>query len=121
MIYSKKVMKHFLNPKHFGEIKNATVIGKAGNPVCGDVMYVYLVIKNNKITKASFRTLGCVAAIAASDALCDLIIGKTIKEAEKISSKDIIKHLGTLPPVKVHCSVLGTEALRDALKKYKEK
>jgi len=117
--YSKKVMKHFLKPKHVGAIKDATVIGKAGNLRCGDVMELYLVIKDNKIKNASFCTLGCAAAIATSDVLCELIIGKTIAQANKVTNKDIVDYLGMLPQIKLHCSVLGMETLKNALKKLK--
>ena len=118
--YSKKVMDRFLNPKNFGEIENADAIGKAGNPVCGDVMEIYLKIKDDKITDIKFKTLGCAAAIATSDAICDLVKGKTLKEAEDISKKEIVELLDNLPVPKIHCSVLATRALKDAIKNYRE-
>lgn len=114
-------MQHFMHPKFVGEIKNADGIGKVGNIVCGDIMHVYIKIKNNKIIDIKFKTMGCVAAIASSDALCALAKGKTIEQASKISSKDIIKYLGDLPDVKKHCSVLGMEALQKAIEDYKKK
>jgi nitrogen fixation NifU-like protein len=119
--YSKKVMEHFLHPHNVGELKNADAVGEAGNPVCGDVMKIYLKVKNDKIINIKFKTLGCAAAIAASSMLTDLAKGKTINEAEKIKNTDIITGLGTLPPIKVHCSVLGAEALHNAIKNYRKK
>lgn len=118
--YSKKVMQHFLKPKHFGEIKNADAVGEAGNMKCGDIMRVYLEIKNGKIIDAKFKTFGCAAAIAASDVMCELIIGKTIQQAKKVTNKDIVNYLGMLPTVKLHCSVLGMQTLQDAIKKIKK-
>jgi nitrogen fixation NifU-like protein len=119
--YSKKVMEHFLHPHNVGELKNADAVGEAGNPICGDIMKIYLKVKNDKIINIKFKTLGCAAAIAASSMLTDLAKGKTINEAEKIKNTDIITGLGTLPPIKVHCSVLGAEALHNAIKNYRKK
>ncbi|MBS3107537.1 iron-sulfur cluster assembly scaffold protein [Candidatus Woesearchaeota archaeon] len=121
MDYNEKVIKRFSKPKNVGEIKNADGIGKVGNPRCGDVMELFIKVKNNKIVDAKFRTFGCVAAIATSDALCDMVKGKTIEEAKKITNQDIVNDLGTLPPIKVHCSVLGREALDAAIKDYENK
>ncbi|MFH1209410.1 MAG: iron-sulfur cluster assembly scaffold protein [archaeon] len=121
-MYSKKVMEHFMHPKNVGEIKKADGIGEVGNTRCGDKMRVYIKIKNNKIVKATFKTFGCASAIASSDALCELAKGKTIEDAKKITNKDIIDFLGgEMPAVKIHCSVLGMQALRDAIKNYEEK
>ena len=120
-MYSKKVLEHFQNPKNVGEIKKADAIGEVGNVKCGDIMRVYLKIKNNKITDIKFKTYGCVAAIASSDALCELAKGKTIEHALKITDKQIAKHLGNLPPIKLHCSVLGMKALHKAIEDYKKK
>jgi len=119
--YSKKVMEHFMHPHNVGEMKNADAVGRTGNPKCGDIMEIFIKVKNNKITDIKFKTLGCAAAIAASSILTDLAKGKTLEQAEKISSNDIVKGLGTLPPIKVHCSVLGTEALHDAIRNYRKK
>jgi len=116
--YTKNVMKRFLHPKNMGEIKNADAVGEVGNMKCGDVMKVYLKIKDDKIKDIKFQTLGCVAAIASTDAVCDIAKGKTLKQAVKISKKDILAELGGLPSVKVHCSVLGEEAIKDAIKNY---
>ena len=116
--YNKKVLNHFLKPKHFGEIKDATVEGESGNIKCGDIMHLYLKIKDGVIIDAKFKTLGCAAAIASSDVLCELIIGKTVEEAKNVSNKDIVEYLGMLPKVKLHCSVLGMQTLKDAIEKY---
>ncbi len=122
MIYSKKVLKHFSNPKFFGKIKNADGVGKAGNPLCGDLMELYIKVdpKNQKIKDIKFHTTGCAAAIASSDMICEIVKDKTIKEALKIDFKDIIKELGELPPIKVHCSVLANQALKSAIDNYKQ-
>lgn len=120
-MYSKKVLKHFQNPKFVGEIKNANGIGEVGNVKCGDIMKVFIKVKNDKIVDIKFKTYGCVAAIASSDALCELAKGKTIDEALKITDKQIADYLENLPPVKLHCSVLGMKALRKAIEDYKNK
>jgi nitrogen fixation NifU-like protein len=123
MIYSKKVLQHFLHPKFFGKIKNADGMGRTGNPLCGDVMELYLKIdeKSQKIKDIKFHTTGCAAAIASSDMVCQFVKGKTIKEALKVDFKDILKKLGNLPPVKVHCSILAIQALRAAIDDYRAK
>lgn len=125
MRYSKKVLEHFFKPKFFGKIKDPDGIGKAGNPMCGDIMELFIKVKKKGkeeiISAIKFHTLGCVAAIASSDMICQEVKGKTLKEAEKINFKDILKELGDLPPVKVHCSVLATQALKKAIKNYREK
>jgi len=126
MQYSKKVIEHFKNPHNQGRIKNADAIGQVGNPSCGDVMKIYLKIDNNKkgekiIKDIKFETLGCAAAISVSSALTDMVKGKTIKQALKITKDQIVKNLGGLPPVKVHCSMLGVEALHQAIEKYNKK
>lgn len=122
--YSKEVMRRFKKPKFGRKMKNADAVGEVGNAVCGDVMKIFLKIKKNKkavIKDISFQTFGCVAAIASSDALCELAKGKTIEEALKINRNDIIKKLKGLPNIKFHCSVLGEEALHKAIKNYKKK
>ena len=120
-MYNKKVFEHFTNPKFGGEMKNADAVGEVGNMKCGDVMRIYIKVKNNIITAISFQTYGCVAAIAASDSLCELAKGQTLAKAMEISSKDIAENLGELPPVKAHCSVLGSSALKKAIENYKKK
>ncbi|MFH1358299.1 MAG: iron-sulfur cluster assembly scaffold protein [archaeon] len=118
--YNKEVMKRFMNPKNMGEIKNPDGIGQVGNMKCGDIMKVYLKMDKDKkkIKDIKFQTFGCVAAIASSDALCDAAKGKTIAQAKKISNDDIIKELGNLPIIKLHCSVLGAGALKAAIANY---
>lgn len=118
--YSEETIDRFQDPEYSGEIEDADAVGKAGNPSCGDVLKVFLKIENNVIKKARFKTYGCIAAIASSDELCEMLEGKTVEEARKITGKDISQELGELPPVKYHCSVLGTEALKDALDNYKK-
>ena len=120
-MYSKKVIEHFQNPKNVGEIKNADGIGKVGNPVCGDMMWVYIKVKDNKIKDIKFKTFGCVAAIATSSMLTELAKGKTLEEAEKLTNKDIADSLGGLPPIKMHCSNLAADALREAVMDYRKK
>ncbi|MEM0465693.1 MAG: iron-sulfur cluster assembly scaffold protein [Candidatus Pacearchaeota archaeon] len=120
-LYSKEVLKRFTNPKHFGEIKNPDGIGQVGNPVCGDIMKVYLKVKKNKIIDIKFQTFGCVSAIAASDALCELAKGKTIEEAKKITNRSIIEKLNGLPDIKIHCSVLGAQGLKKAILDFEKK
>jgi len=120
-MYSEKVMEHFKHPRHFGEIKDAEGVGVAGNIQCGDVMQVFIKVKNNKVVDAKFKTYGCAAAISASDALCELVKGKTIQAASKITREDIVKFLEGLPLIKIHCSVLGIETLHEAIKNYKAK
>lgn len=124
--YSKEVMKRFKKPKFAREMKDADASGNVGNPQCGDVMEVFIKVDKNKkgeefIKDISFKTYGCVAAIASSDALCELAKGKTVKEALKISRDDIVKKLNGLPNIKFHCSVLGEEALQKAIENYRNK
>jgi len=121
--YNKKVLKRFLKPKFSGEIKNPSAVGVVGNAACGDIMKVFLKVDKNKngeekIKDIKFKTMGCVAAIASSDAVCEIAKGKTLREALKITRKDIIKKVGNLPQIKHHCSILGEEALQKAIKNY---
>jgi len=116
--YSEKVMDHFTNPRNVGEISDASGIGTVGNPVCGDVMKMYLKIENETITNVKFKTFGCGAAVATSSMVTEMVKGKTITEALKITNKAVAEALGGLPAVKMHCSVLAEEALRSALKDY---
>lgn len=120
-MYSKKVLKLFQNPKFSGKIKEPSGIGRVGNLVCGDIMEVYIKVKNNKIVDIKYLTMGCVAAITSSEVLCKLAKGKTIDQALKITDKDIIKELGGLPKIKFHCSVLGANGLKKAIEDYKKK
>ncbi|MFA4854509.1 MAG: Fe-S cluster assembly scaffold protein NifU [Candidatus Omnitrophota bacterium] len=119
--YSEKVMDHFLNPRNCGEIPDADGIGTVGNAICGDVMKMYLKIKDNIIIDIKFKTFGCGAAISTSSMVTEMVKGKPISEALKITNKAVAEALGGLPPVKMHCSVLAEEALRSALKDYYRK
>jgi len=118
-LYTPKVMEAFKNPHNYGKIKNADGIGKIGNIVCGDVMWLYIKVDDKeKIKDIKFETFGCVAAIATSSMITDLVKGKTIKDALKIKKDDIIKKLGGLPSIKYHCSVLAVDALTEAIYDY---
>lgn len=119
--YSDKVKDHLMNPRNVGEMENPSGTGRVGNPVCGDVMEMYIKVENNKITAAQFKTFGCGAAIATSSMVTEIVQGKTIKEAMNITREDLIGELDGLPPVKVHCSVLGVEALQKAIADYQQK
>ncbi|MCU0852511.1 MAG: Fe-S cluster assembly scaffold protein NifU [Thermoplasmata archaeon] len=120
-MYSEKVMDHFANPRNVGEIVDADGIGKVGNPQCGDVMWLYIKVKDNIITDIKFKTFGCGAAIATSSMITELARGKTIEEAKKISRQDVAESLDGLPPVKMHCSNLAADALREAIKDFEAK
>ncbi len=128
MPYSDKVIQHFKNPHNQGVIRNADAVGSVGNPVCGDVMKIYLKINRRQtadgrrqdfVKDIKFETLGCAAAIAVSSALTDLVKGKTLSAALKVTKDQIVKDLGGLPTVKIHCSMLGVEALHKAIENYK--
>ena len=119
--YSEKVMDHFTNPRNVGEIADASGIGTVGNPICGDVMKMFLKIENGIIVDAKFKTFGCGAAVATSSMVTEMVKGKTIEEALRISNKAVAEALGGLPPIKMHCSVLAEEALRSALADYYRK
>ncbi|MFC1683038.1 Fe-S cluster assembly scaffold protein NifU [Candidatus Zixiibacteriota bacterium] len=118
MKYSTKVMDHFANPHNVGEIKDADGVGYVGNPVCGDIMELYIKVENDIITDAKFKTFGCGAAIATSSMVTDMVTGKTIEEALQISNKAVAEALDGLPPVKMHCSVLAEQALQSAIDDY---
>jgi nitrogen fixation NifU-like protein len=119
--YSEKVMEHFRNPRNVGEIENPDGVGRVGNPVCGDVLELQIKIKDNVIIDAKFRTFGCGAAIATSSMVTEMVKGKTIDEALKISNKAVAEALDGLPPIKMHCSVLAEDALRSAIEDYLKK
>lgn len=116
--YSETVKEHYKNPKNVGSIENADAIGEAGALACGDALKLYLKIENDIVVDAKFQTFGCGSAVASSSMLTEMIIGKHLDEVKKITNKDIIEKLGGLPPEKTHCSVMGREALEDALKNY---
>jgi len=124
--YSKEVMENFTNPKNMGEMKNPDGVGKVGNPVCGDLMWIYINVGRNKkgeeiVKDIKFKTFGCAAAIATSSMVTQLAKGKTLKEAEKITRNDVAESLEGLPPIKMHCSNLAADALKAAIKNYEEK
>jgi len=121
MQYSEKVMEHFRNPRNVGEIENPDGIGHVGNPVCGDILELYIKVKDNIIVDAKFKTFGCGAAIATSSMVTELVKGKTIDKALKISNKAVAEALGGLPPIKMHCSVLAEDALKSAIEDYLKK
>jgi nitrogen fixation NifU-like protein len=121
MGYSEKVMDHFRNPRNVGEIKNPDAVGTAGNPVCGDLMTIFLKIKDDIIEDIKFMTFGCGAAIASSSVATELIKGKRLEDAQKLSKQAIADALEGLPPIKMHCSVLATEAIEAAIKDYNSK
>jgi nitrogen fixation NifU-like protein len=119
--YSKKVMEHFMNPRNVGVIENPDGYGKVGNPVCGDVMEIFIKVKDDIITDIKFRTFGCGSAIATSSMVTELAKGKHIDEAVKITRGDVASELEGLPPQKMHCSNLAADALHEAIKDYKNK
>ena len=119
--YSEKVMEHFRNPRNVGVIENPSGVGKVGNPVCGDVMELFIKVENDTITDAKFRTFGCGAAIATSSMVTEMIKGKKISEVTSITNKAVAIALGGLPPIKMHCSVLAEQALKNALDDYRRR
>ena len=119
--YSEKVMDHYRNPRNVGKIDNADAVGVAGSLTCGDQLKIYLKIQDGIVTDAKFQTFGCGSAVASSSILTEMIIGKSVEDVKKITNKDIADELGGLPPEKMHCSVMGYEALEDALKGYIDK
>jgi len=129
MPYSKEVMQHFTNPHNQGQISDASAIGEVGNPLCGDMMKIYLKIEKvdsadrlqDIISDIKFETLGCAAAIACSSVSTDLVKSKTLRQAFSLEKADIVKGLGELPPVKLHCSVLASDALKVAIQDYLKK
>lgn len=119
--YSEKVMDHFLHPRNVGEIPDADGIGNVGNPVCGDIMRLYIKVEDGKITDVKFKTFGCGAAISTSSMVTEMVKGKTIAEALSVTNKAVAEALGGLPAVKMHCSVLAEEALKSAIEDYHKK
>ncbi len=120
-LYSEKVMEHFRNPRNVGDMEDPDGVGHVGNPVCGDIMELYIRVENDVITDAKFKTFGCGAAIATSSMVTEMVKGKSIDEALTISNRAVAEALGGLPPVKMHCSVLAEQALRSAIEDYLSK
>jgi len=122
MAYSEKVMDHFQNPRNMGEIENASGVGTVGNAKCGDIMRIYLDIDENQIIRdCKFKTFGCGAAVATSSMATELVIGKSVNEALKVTNQAVMEALDGLPPVKVHCSLLAEESIHAALWDYAQK
>ena len=117
-MYNEKVMEVFKNPQHMGEVENYNAIGTVGNEVCGDIMQITMRIEDNVIKDAKFKTFGCAAAVATSSMATELVMGKTIEEALKLTNKQVIEELNGLPPQKIHCSVLAEDAIRMAIDSY---
>ncbi len=118
MLYSEKVMDHFTNPRNVGEMANADGVGTVGNAKCGDIMQMFIKVENDTIVDVTFKTFGCGAAIATSSMATELVKGKTIEEALKLTNSAVVEALEGLPPVKVHCSVLAEEAIKAAIQNY---
>lgn len=121
MEYSEKVVEHYTNPRNVGKIEDASGIGEVGNPVCGDIMKMFIKVENNIIVDVKFKTFGCGAAIATSSISTEMIKGKTLEEALELKNTDVVNSLGGLPPVKLHCSVLAEEAIHEAIADYYRK
>jgi len=120
-VYSRKVIEHFQHPRNVGEIKNPDGVGKVGNPICGDIMEIYIKVKANRIDDIKFRTFGCAAAIATSSMITELAKGKTLEEALKLTRNDVAYELEGLPPIKMHCSNLAADGLHKAIESYLKK
>jgi nitrogen fixation NifU-like protein len=120
-MYSDKVLDHFQNPRNVGEIESASGVGTVGNPSCGDIMTMYIKVENDVIVDIRFKTFGCGAAIATSSITTEMVKGKTLEEAERLTRGDVADALGGLPPIKMHCSNLATDALRSAIADYRKK
>jgi nitrogen fixation protein NifU and related proteins len=121
-MYNEKILGRFKNPKYAGEIEDADAVGEVGNVKCGDIMKVFIKVDNGIIKKIKFKTYGCIAAIASSDYLCELAEGKTLEEAKKITSQDVVDIMGgDVPVIKIHCSVLAQDALKKAIEEYNKK
>ncbi len=120
-MYTEKVMEHFRHPRNMGEIPDADGIGEVGNPVCGDIMKIFLKIRENRIEDIKFQTFGCAAAIATSSMVTELAKGKTLEEAWAITNRDVADSLEGLPPIKMHCSLLAEEGIHKAINDYRQK
>jgi len=117
-LYNDKVVEHFKNPRNVGEMEDPDGVGRVGDPVCGDVMELYIKVKDGIVVDAKFKTFGCAAAIATSSMVTEMVKGKRVEEALKISNKAVVEALDGLPPAKVHCSVLAEDALKAAIENY---
>ena len=120
-MYSEKVMEHFKNPRNVGEIENPDGVGEVGNASCGDIMKIYLKVEGDVIEDVKFQTFGCGSAIATSSMVTEMVMGKTLAEAEGVTNKAVAEALDGLPPLKMHCSNLAADALHAAIKDYREK
>jgi nitrogen fixation NifU-like protein len=120
-MYTEKVMDHFRNPRNVGKIENPDGIGKVGNPTCGDVLHLYIKVKDDRIEDVKFETFGCAAAIATSSIATEMIKGKNLDEALRISNKAVAESLDGLPPAKMHCSMLAEEGIKKAIEDYRSK
>ena len=120
-MYSEKVMDHFKNPRNVGEIEDADGVGEIGNASCGDIMKIYIKVEDDVIKDVKFQTFGCGSAIATSSMVTEMVLGKTIDEAEAVTNKAVAEALDGLPPTKMHCSNLAADALQGAINDYKEK
>ncbi len=120
-MYSKKVIQHFQHPKNMGKIKGADGVAEVGNPMCGDILKIYIKVKDNRIKQIAFETLGCAVAIAVSSVITEMAKNKTLQQAKKITKQDVVKELGPLPSFKMHCSNLAAQALHKAIENYESK
>jgi len=120
-MYSAKVMEHFRNPRNMGEIPDADGVGVVGNPVCGDMMTIYIKVKDDRLVDIKFKTFGCGAAIATSSMITELAKGKTLEESLKLTRKNVADSLDGLPPIKMHCSNLAADGLHAAIEDYLKK
>ncbi|NLA04530.1 MAG: Fe-S cluster assembly scaffold protein NifU [Firmicutes bacterium] len=119
-MYNERVIDHFTNPRNVGEMPEADIVGESGSFKCGDTMKIYLKIEKERISEVKFQTFGCGAAIASSSMLTEMVKGKTLEEAQQVTNEDVALELGGLPPLKMHCSNLAADALRDAITKYRK-
>lgn len=121
MMYSEKVMELFMNPKNSGRLENPDGVGEVGNAQCGDIMKIYIKVRDDRVEDISFETFGCASAIASSSMVTEMVKGKTLDEALAVSNKDVVEKLGGLPPQKIHCSLLAEEGIRAAIDDYRKK
>ena len=119
--YNEKVKDHFFNPRNVGEIKDADGVGTVGNPQCGDIMTIYIKVKDERIEDIKFKTFGCAAAISSTSIATEMVKGKTLNEAEKLTREDVANELGGLPAIKMHCSNLAADAIKKAIEDYRSK